>query len=122
MTRGKAILLTRNGETRTLSGWARKWGYSCSFVCRCLRRGKTPEQMEESSRRRQEESDRDGETLCWSCRRDGRTCPWMNREQPVRGWTAVKTHRESTENGKTTGYDSYRVTACPLFDGEEKCR
>lgn len=120
MANGDAILLTCNGETRSLSGWARKWGLSGSYVCRSLRRGKTPEQLQASTKRR--ETDREGETLCWRCRRDGRTCTWMNREEPVRGWTAVKTRRTSTEDGETTSYDSYRVVACPLYNGKEEDR
>lgn len=45
-----------------------------------------------------------GETLCWSCKKAVKQCPWSLRFEPVKGWDAKKTEI------------SYFVRDCPLFE------
>ena len=49
--------------------------------------------------------------LCWNCSTCPKTCPWLDRGEPVEGWEAVPTYIP-----QNIGYEhSYNITACPLF-------
>ena len=63
-------------------------------------------------------------TLCLNCKYctnkplpDGSRCPWVDRFEPVPGWTAKETLIEARqmESGYTTDVTSYVVTKCPLY-------
>lgn len=47
-------------------------------------------------------------TLCWDCARATGGCSWSDSLQPVEGWNAVETK-------KNTLFQSYIVRDCPLF-------
>ena len=52
-------------------------------------------------------------TLCWDCERAiDNNCPWVERAEPVDGWTAFKTVVRTNCQYLT---DSYHVVACPMF-------
>lgn len=52
-------------------------------------------------------------TLCWDCERAiDNNCPWVERAEPVDGWTAFKTLVRTNCQYLT---DSYHVVACPMF-------
>lgn len=55
-------------------------------------------------------------TLCFFCETPAHKCSWMDRFEPVKGWTAVQTHvaMKHPEN-IVTGSISYHVSRCPLF-------
>ncbi len=51
--------------------------------------------------------------LCWDCQRAIGLCPWSQRGEEVKGWTATKT---LIPNGCESEYtESYKITKCPLF-------
>ena len=52
------------------------------------------------------------ETLCWSCQRAVKECPWSANFEPVDGWDAV----ETKIMGPYEVIPSYFVKACPLCD------
>lgn len=52
------------------------------------------------------------DTLCWSCSKAVRECPWSDLFEPVPGWVAEKTTIE-TNHGHCK--DSYRVIECPEY-------
>lgn len=54
------------------------------------------------------------QTLCWNCANatDHAACPWVEDFTPVPGWTATKT---LLMQDTASPYESYLVTACPLF-------
>lgn len=52
-------------------------------------------------------------TLCWDCERAiDNNCPWVERAEPVDGWTAFKTLVRTNQQYLT---DSFHVVACPMF-------
>ena len=52
------------------------------------------------------------ETLCWSCQRAVKECPWSANFGPVDGWDAV----ETKVMGPYGIIPSYFVRACPMYD------
>lgn len=52
------------------------------------------------------------QTLCWSCQRAVKECPWSANFEPVPGWDA----EETVLTTDTTSARSYHVKACPLYD------
>lgn len=56
-------------------------------------------------------------TLCWRCKRArliaGVACSWAERFEPVDGWQAIATHRNTDYNGVAS--ESYCVKSCPQF-------
>lgn len=59
---------------------------------------------------------RNGETICWTCRRSTNSgCPWSARFQPVPGWTAERRDILSYDGEKYIPTESYRVSVCPLY-------
>ena len=51
------------------------------------------------------------ETLCWSCQKAVKECPWSANFEPVDGWDADET-KIMTHKGVL---DSYHVRKCPLY-------
>lgn len=70
------------------------------------------------------------ETICWSCKRSGNTCPWLKNCTPVPGWLAERKdyrcqYMQSFGNVPRVGkyeciVDSYTVYFCPLYTEEYK--
>ncbi len=54
--------------------------------------------------------------LCWDCRKATGLCPWSAWQEPVEGWTATPTVIDDLGEK----IRSYKITACPLFEREEK--
>jgi len=52
------------------------------------------------------------ETLCWSCQRAVKECPWSANFEPVDGWDAEPTKIM----GPCEVIPSYFVKSCPLYD------
>lgn len=52
------------------------------------------------------------ETLCWSCQRAVKECPWSANFEPVDGWEAD----ETKIMGPYGVIPSYFVRKCPLYD------
>ena len=52
------------------------------------------------------------ETLCWSCQRAVKECPWSANFEPVDGWDAD----ETKIMGPYGVIPSYFVRKCPLYD------
>ena len=48
------------------------------------------------------------QTLCWDCKFATGGCSWSDRLEPVEGWVAEQTK-------KNTPFQSYIVKDCPLF-------
>ena len=47
-------------------------------------------------------------TLCWDCKKSTTNgCSWARRMIPVKGWTAIPSHKKE--------FDSYLVVSCPEF-------
>lgn len=57
-----------------------------------------------------------GINICIDCKRAYGDCPWSARYEPVPGWTATPTRRRSTAGDKRVIIESYKITACPLFE------
>lgn len=55
---------------------------------------------------------RSPETLCWSCQRAVKECPWSANFEPVEGWDAT----ETKIMGPYGVIPSYFVRKCPLYD------
>ena len=70
----------------------------------------------EASRKKWEKEQLAILTLCWRCKRDGRTCPWMAAEKPVPGWDATQTKIQHKRRGKIRETESFFVYRCPLFE------
>ena len=61
--------------------------------------------------------------ICFDCKNSvpdgkGHGCPWSRNFEPVPSWTAEPT---KVGAGKYAN-DTYRITACPLFDPEDDLR
>lgn len=54
--------------------------------------------------------------LCWDCKNATGLCPWSAWKEPIEGWTATPTVIDNMGEK----IRSYRITACPLFEREEK--
>ena len=52
------------------------------------------------------------ETLCWSCQRAVKECPWSANFEPVDGWDAI----ETKVMGPYDAIPSFFVKACPLYE------
>lgn len=52
------------------------------------------------------------ETLCWSCQRAVKECPWSANFEPVDGWEAD----ETKVMGAYGVIPSYFVRRCPLYE------
>lgn len=53
------------------------------------------------------------ETLCWYCSKPGTgRCSWDESLTPVPGWIA--------QPGRTDGFDTFRVIACPLYERDRR--
>ncbi len=51
--------------------------------------------------------------LCWDCQRAIGLCPWSQRGEAIKGWTAEETLIPNGEISEFT--KSYKITKCPLF-------
>ena len=51
-------------------------------------------------------------TLCWSCQRAVKECPWSANFEPVDGWDAVPTKIM----GPVGPIPSFHVKSCPLYE------
>lgn len=63
-------------------------------------------------------SDKKEDQLCWDCQRAIGLCPWSQRGEAIKGWTAEKTLIPNGEISEFT--ESYKITQCPLFIKDEK--
>ena len=60
-------------------------------------------------------------TLCWDCANATGGCDWADRLEPVEGWDAIQTKKNSA-------LESYLVLNCPLFErdayacGARRCK
>ena len=52
------------------------------------------------------------QTLCWNCAKAVGYCPWSQDLEPIPGWTAFPTQKQTHGN---THSSSYLVIECPLF-------
>lgn len=67
--------------------------------------------------------------ICIDCKKAAGRCSWSAVDpetnkllfKPVPGWTATKVLRQKNNPGdKDKTFETYRITACPLFEREEK--
>lgn len=66
--------------------------------------------------------------LCWTCKNALGGCPWTEYDpienrvkfEPIPGWTAEPRRRSAghRHDGREIWLDSYRITACPMYDEE----
>ena len=56
------------------------------------------------------------ETLCWSCQRAVKECPWSANFEPVEGWVAEPTKIMSSHYP----IDSFFVKECPLYEPDQE--
>ena len=63
--------------------------------------------------------------ICFDCKNSvpddrGHGCPWSRKFEPVPGWTAEPVYKQigTKGRGKRQIVDTYRITACPLFEGD----
>lgn len=62
-------------------------------------------------------------SLCWKCRRSGKSCSWMRSFIPVAGWKAVRYDYKCYISGnRLVIKDSYIVAECPLFLREKRVK
>lgn len=101
--------------------WCRRLHISRTFFARYYHRGFDVEQIVLQHRQIKEKMEHPvpgvDETMCWTCIRDGRTCPWLRDETPVKGWTADPTVKSyyNTRLKQVVTYDSFMIHACPLY-------
>lgn len=55
--------------------------------------------------------------ICIDCKKACGGCPWSEKFEPVPGWEAQKV---SLNVGDRRFIETYSITACPLFDKDEK--
>lgn len=61
--------------------------------------------------------------ICINCKNAvpdnrGHGCPWSERFDPVHGWTAEPSVLRA---GYGKPIETYRITACPMFDRDDRC-
>lgn len=64
--------------------------------------------------------------ICWDCKKACGKCSWTAANpltgellwKPVPGWTAEEV--EQLRGGYRTSWKTYHITACPLFEPDEK--
>ena len=76
-----------------------------------VRRREQYRQMREQAGYR-DRSTRPRQTLCWSCQRAVKECPWSANFEPVPGWEAEETVVASSY----CPTPSYHVIKCPLYE------
>ena len=103
------------GEGNTVGQAAKAIGRTKKAVQNKLDKERAKIRPERSTRR----TSKAWGTLCWSCGRplDPRSCPWMDRFEPVNGWDAMPTVLQMTGNeGRAVA--SYKVRGFPLLNAE----